>query len=260
MSSRMEEFDRLVEVMAQLRGPDGCPWDREQTHQTLKPYLLEECYEALEAVDARDDEKLCGELGDVLLQVVFHAQLAAERHRFNIRDVCNRIVEKLLYRHPHVFGDVEVSDSEQVLRNWEQLKRREREAPAQESALDGVPSVLPALKQATALQKKASRVGFDWDDVSGPVRKLHEELDEFSEARDDEDREAMTQELGDVLFALVNVARLLGIDSEDALRMASARFTQRFRYVEAKAAEAGRNLQEMSLQEMDKLWEEAKLG
>ncbi len=254
----MKEFDELVAIMGRLREPGGCPWDREQTHESLKPYLLEESYEALEAVDSGDALKLCAELGDVLLQVVFHARVAEEAGDFSICDVCKRINEKLIFRHPHVFGNVEVDDSREVVHNWEILKRQEQESAARVSALDGVPGTLPALKRAAALQKKASKVGFDWDDIDGPLAKVDEELRELADARQAEDAAAVADEFGDVLFALVNVARFLDVDSEDALRMACGRFSDRFRKVEEAAKQAGRELEDMSLEEMDELWDRAK--
>lgn len=254
----MKEFCELVETMRRLRGPGGCPWDQEQSHETLKPYLLEESYEALEAVDSEDPAKLCAELGDVLLQVVFHAQIAEENARFDIAAVCKRINDKLIYRHPHVFSDVQVSGSDQVVDNWEQLKRREKEAATRQSALDGIPAALPALMHATDVQKKAARVGFDWTDIEGPLEKIDEELGELQQARAGGDREQVIHELGDLLFAVVNVARFLKIDAEDALRMACRRFDARFREMEKQAAAQGRSLREMTLEQMDRLWEDAK--
>jgi tetrapyrrole methylase family protein/MazG family protein len=254
----MTEFDELIEIMQALRGPEGCPWDREQTHESLKPYLLEESYEALEAVDSGDPQKLCAELGDVLLQVVFHAQVGAEAGRFDIHDVCERINRKLRYRHPHVFGDVTVSGSDEVITNWEQLKRLEAETGKRESALDGIPHAMPALMRAQELQKKAARVGFDWEDVEGPLAKVEEELGELNMAREAELPAEITHEVGDLLFAVVNVARFLGVDAEDALRQSCQRFSGRFRQVEAAAKEAGRDLHGMELAEMDELWEAAK--
>lgn len=256
----MKQFDELVGIMARLRGPGGCPWDREQDHETLKPYLIEEAYEAVEAVDSGDSAKLCAELGDVLLQVVFHARVAEELGSFDIHAVCDRINEKLIYRHPHVFGDVEVTGSDEVLSNWERLKRAEKESASRESVLDGIPAVLPALKRAADMQKKASKVGFDWPDIEGPLEKVAEEQAELDQARASGDRTATAGEFGDLLFALVNVARFLDIDAEDALRMACDRFASRFRCVEQQAREMGRELSEMTLAEMDVLWERAKAG
>ena len=254
----MREFDDLVEIIARLRGPGGCPWDGEQTHETLKPYLLEECYEALEALDSGDAEALCGELGDVLLEITLHAQLGAEAGSFDISDVCQRISDKLVYRHPHVFGNVHVEDSDEVLANWEQLKRQERGDDPRTSVLDGIPRTLPALKRSTEVQKRASKVGFDWDEISGPVAKVAEELAELEEARAACDPEAIAQELGDVLFAVVNMARFLAVDSEDALRMTCDRFAERFRQMESEAVAAGRCVADMTLEELDELWEAIK--
>ena len=256
----MAEFDRLVEIVATLRSPEGCPWDREQDHASLRHYLLEEVYEVLEAADTSADEKLCGELGDVLLMVVMYAQIAAEQNGFSISDVIARITDKLIYRHPHVFGDVEVADSDEVVDNWEQLKQHEADAGPRESALDGVPKSLPALQQAQELQKKAARVGFDWDSIEGPWRKLFEEIEELQEAADSGTEEAVAHELGDLLLAVVNLARFLDVYAEDALRVGNRRFEQRFRQVEQQAAAAGRKLSEMTLEELDELWEQAKIA
>lgn len=249
----MDGFDELVRVMARLRAPDGCPWDAEQTHRSLRPYLLEEAYEALEAIDAQDWPRLCDELGDVLLQVVFHAQLAAERGDFDIDDVTAAIVTKLKRRHPHVFGDTTVSGSAEVVDRWEQLKREETGYQERESALDGIPRALPALQHAHKVQKRAARAGFDWDDIAGPRAKIDEELREVDEAG----AAAIEDEIGDLLFAVVNYARFRGVEPENALRRANARFARRFRAVEQAAGSAQR-LQEMDLAQMDELWEKAK--
>jgi tetrapyrrole methylase family protein/MazG family protein len=259
-ATRMDPFDRLVDIMARLRAPEGCPWDREQDHQSLKPYLLEEAYELLEAVDHGDSGTVCAELGDVLLQVVFHAQVAAEAGSFDIGDVCDRISEKLIHRHPHVFGTVEVRDSDEVVDNWEVLKRAEAETGPRESALDGVPAGLPALQRAQKLQRKAARVGFDWPDIQGPLDKVTEELGELEAEREAGVPEKLAWEIGDLLFAVVNVARFLHVDAEDALRMACRRFDSRFRQVEQQAAGSGRSLSQMTLPEMDALWDAAKRG
>ncbi len=249
----MERFDDLVRVMARLRSPDGCPWDGEQTHSSLRPYLIEETYEALEAIDQEDWARLCDELGDVLLQVVFHAQLAAERGDFDIEDVCDAIVTKLRRRHPHVFADTSVSGSDEVLDRWERLKREEEGYRERESALDGIPQSLPALQRAHKLQRRAARVGFDWDEVAGARAKVDEELREVDEATDD----AREEEIGDLLFAVVNLARFLGVEPEGALRRANERFGRRFRWVE-QAAGSPERLREMNLEQMDELWERAK--
>ncbi len=251
----MREFQRLVAIMARLRGPGGCPWDAQQTHESLREYMLEEVYEVLEAVEEGDLERLRGELGDLLLQVVFHAELAREAGHFDIEDVCRKICDKLEYRHPHVFGTVQVQDADEVLTNWERLKKQEAEHRDRTSALDGVPRALPALQQAAELQKKAAKVGFDWPEITGPLQKVHEELDELLHASTQREVEA---EFGDLLFAIVNCARFMKVDPEGALRAANGRFTRRFRHVEATAEAQGRSLHDMALEEMDELWEQAK--
>jgi len=255
-------LDPLVRVMARLRGPGGCPWDREQDHHSLKKYVIEEAYEVVEAIEAGDDQALVEELGDLLLQVVFHSQIASEEGRFGIDDVVQAITEKLIRRHPHVFGGASAPDAETVLANWEKLKQEERAAKGQggrpPSLLDGVPKSLPALMLAADVQKRAAKVGFQWDEVSGALDKVAEELDELARARAAGDRKKLFEEWGDLLFALVNVARYDGIDPEEALRRAAGKFAARFRHIEARAAENGRDLREMSLEEMDALWDEAK--
>lgn len=253
-------MEQLAEVMATLRSAGGCPWDRQQTHESLKRYLLEEAYEVLEAIDAQDSKRLAEELGDLLLQIVFHAQIASEQGAFDLEAVAERIVRKLERRHPHVFGEVTVEDAEEVLVNWERLKRDEPGYEDRRSALDGVPRWLPALMQAAEVQKRAARVGFDWSDVEGPLAKVSEELRELEVVRGGPgaDRGRLTDEVGDLLFAVVNVARWLGVDAEDALRLATARFRARFEAIERAAAEQGRELAAMSLAEMDQLWDRAK--
>ncbi len=252
-------FEAFHEVIARLRAPDGCPWDRKQTHKSLRKYLLEETYEALEAIDAEDWEALKEELGDVLLQVVLHSQIAWEEGEFTLPEVLYTVTTKIIRRHPHVFGDVEVDGVEQVLDNWAQIKAAERRAKGHEeepsSVLDGVPKGLPALAQAEALQRKAARVGFDWPDIEGVWAKVQEELDEVRRANTPEDRAA---ELGDLLFAVVNLARWYEVRPEDALREANGRFVRRFQAVEQAARRQGRDVASMSLQELDALWEAAK--
>ncbi len=260
-SSNRSPFVELVDIMARLRAPGGCPWDREQDHATLKPYLLEEAYEVLDAIDAGDDGELCAELGDVLLQVVFHAQVASEADRFTVDDVCQAIVDKLIRRHPHVFGDTAVDGAGDVLRNWEQIKLEERggapESPP--SALDGVPRPMPALLRAQRVQEKASRVGFDWESVDGALDKVSEEIEELRrECADGGPPERVTEEFGDLLFALVNVARFMKVVPEDALRGAVDKFDRRFRRVEEVFAQRGTNLRQATLEEMDTVWDEVK--
>lgn len=260
----------LLATMAKLRAPDGCPWDREQTHTSLKRYLIEETYELLDAIDAGDDAAFVDELGDVLLQVVFHAQIAAEAGRFTMKDVVDALHEKLIRRHPHVFGDAKADDAEAVSRLWAAVKQTEATpgAPAASgvvSMLDSISRSLPALMEAEKIQRRAARVGFEWDDVAGAWEKVREELNELHAAMTEPDTEpdadrraALEEEWGDVLFALVNVARYIGIDPELSLRAANGKFRRRFAYIETKAQQLGRPLDEMSLEEMDALWDESK--
>lgn len=254
--TRRHPLDPLVQVMARLRGPDGCPWDREQTHRSLRPYMLEEAYEAVEAIDAGDPAKLRDELGDVLLQVVFHAQMAREQGDFAIDDVVAAITAKLIRRHPHVFGDVNVSGSADVVRNWEAIKAAEQgDTPRPASLLAGMGKAHPALARAYAVQKKAAKVGFDWPDVGGALAKVAEELEEVRRAQSPAQAE---DEVGDLLFAAVNVSRMLGVDPEVALSGTVAKFMRRFAYIEAEASRLGRNLEDMTLAEMDAIWAAAK--
>jgi len=250
-------FQALQEVVARLRAPDGCPWDRAQTHASLRPELLEETYEVLEALDSDDPQRLKEELGDLLLQIALHQQIATEEGEFRPPEIISHLVEKLVRRHPHVFGDSKVEGPEEVLRNWEAIKRAEREVEgeAEKSVLDGVTHSLPALARAQALQERAARVGFDWKDVAGVLRKVEEELQEFQAAETARDQE---NEIGDLLFSLVNLARWLGVDAESALREANDRFVARFKEIEARAAEQGRAITDYSLEELDAFWEAAK--
>jgi tetrapyrrole methylase family protein/MazG family protein len=258
-------MQRLTDLMAGLRGPDGCPWDREQTHQSLKPCVIEETYEVLEAIEAQNPDKLCEELGDLLLQVVFHAQLAAEQGQFTMADVINGISDKLVRRHPHVFGETQVTGVAGVLENWEKIKKQEYQAERQ-SALDGVPQGLPALMQAEKLQHKAAKVGFDWGDLEGPLAKTKEELAEFEEVLTpgkvpevgSAEWERIEDEFGDILFSLVNVGRFLKINPEMALRRTMNKFTTRFHFMEQEAQKNGKTLSDLDLAELDQLWEQAK--
>lgn len=295
-----DPFRRLVAIMERLLDPDGCPWDREQTHESLKPYVIEEAYEVCEAVDAGDAEALREELGDLALQVVFHAALARREKAFDIDDVMSEICAKLIRRHPHVFGDVDVEGAQGVLRNWEQIKREEKERKAREraaaangeanaasappphglqaddaggaasapptaapagpvpSALDGVPRALPALTRATRVQEKAARIGFDWDRTEEVWKKVEEELRELREAEASGDTKHISEELGDLLFALVNLSRFLGVHAEESLQLTNNKFIRRFRRVETFARARGLDLSRMTLPEMDALWDEAK--
>lgn len=270
-------FDRLVRIMAALRAPGGCPWDRKQTHESLKPYLLEETYEVLETIDDQDMIKLREELGDLLLQVLFHAQIATEEGRFTVEDVMALLADKLIRRHPHVFeksaAEQETLSPEEVYGRWEQIKKQEREAAGRtQSVLDGVPKTLPALLRAYQVQARASRVGFDWPDsregIAQVLAKIEEECRELRAAASAGRRgveggqggpqDPITAEFGDVLFSMVNLARKLAVNPEDALRLATGRFIDRFHYIEEKAGHAGRTLDGMTLEEMDRLWAEAK--
>lgn len=255
-----EQFDALVQIMERLRADNGCPWDREQTRETLKPFLIEEAYEVVEAIDEGDPKHLMEELGDLLFQVVFHAQVAAERREFTIGQVLAATADKMVRRHPHVFGDSTASTTREVLEQWEELKREERNAVAAipASALDGVPRELPGLLRAQRLQDKASRTGFDWPEISGAMAKVEEELGELKEAIGSAVPEAVEEELGDVLFSLVNLARFLNLSAEDAIRKSITRFATRFQYMEEAVQGDGRRLKEMSIEEMNRLWEEAK--
>jgi len=266
-----EWFERLVALQARLRAPNGCPWDREQTHATLRTYLIEEAYEVLDAMKSGDDAKFANEMGDLLLQVVFHSQIATEEGRFTVADVIREVHEKMVRRHPHVFGEKRAKDAAEVLRNWEQIKAQER-AGAQErqehgeaekkeqrkSLLDGVPRGLPATMEGLQLTRKASRAGFDWDNAAGVFEKLREEFAELLRASDEKDAAKMEEEMGDLLFAGVNLARFLQVDPEIALKNANAKFARRFREMERRSAENGQAFGDVARAEKEKLWEAAK--
>ncbi len=245
-------LDRLREIVARLRSPDGCPWDREQTHESLKPHLLEECYEVIDSIDSKNDTELKEELGDILLQVVLHSQIAAEDFRFDFDEVASLIAEKLVHRHPHVFGTNRLPDSEAVLQQWDSLKRLEK--ANRQSILDGVPKALPALARAQKLQTKAARVGFDWSDADGAWRKVLEEVNEVAAASNDE----LAEEIGDLLFAIVNFVRKNKLDAEQILNRATKKFHDRFREMERLASERDLDFVRLSLDQMEQLWSEAK--
>lgn len=260
-------FGKLREIIAKLRSPEGCPWDREQTHRSLRKYFIEETFEALEAIDEEDMDALRDELGDVLLQIMLHAQIAEEEGTFDISDVIAALSEKMVRRHPHVFGDVRADGVEDVLSNWQAIKAQERAESGREeppaSVLDVVPSGLPALMKAAALQKKAAKVGFDWDRPSGIAEKIIEELREFEEVLAQEEgapgrEDRLHEEMGDLLFAVVNLARFLGIDPEEALAGANRKFSQRFRYMEEKLRLRGKSFDQTGIDEMERYWQEAK--
>ena len=259
-SSAGEKFQLLVDLMARLRAPGGCPWDREQTFDTIKPYLLEETYEVLDAIDARDWAELPGELGDLLLQSVFFSQMAAEENLFGIDDALDAINQKLVRRHPHVFGEETASTGDDVRKIWSEVKARENRDKPAAGLLDGVPRALPSLVEAQQITSRAATAGFDWADAGQVLEKLHEELAEFDGARRSGSREELEDELGDLLFVLVNLARFVKVDPEQALRKTNAKFRRRFGYVEQKLAERGSSPAESDIDEMESLWQQAKSG
>ncbi len=254
MENSGKKFIELIEIMARLRGPDGCPWDKEQSYKDIAAHTLEETYEVLQTIDLGNYDALREELGDLILQVVFYAQIASEEGRFTISDVLDGITKKLIHRHPHVFGDCKVSGAGEVLRQWEQLKKKE----GKKTVLGGVPTALPALLKAFRIGEKTSRVGFDWPDVEGILAKVDEEAKELHEAKTNNDKEAVDHEYGDLLFTLANLGRFLGLDPEGSLRRATERFTSRFNRVEEYAGEEKVALKDLSAQKWDELWERAK--
>jgi tetrapyrrole methylase family protein / MazG family protein len=253
-----ESFLHLVQIAATLRGDHGCVWDKEQTYGSIKPFLLEESYEVMAAIDEDDSDHVKEELGDLLFQIIFLAQIAAEEKKFDVGDVIETICAKLIRRHPHVFGEETITNSQEVLARWEKIKQDVEGRSRKESLLDGVSQQLPGLLRAYRIQEKAARVGFDWDHADQVLEKVREEIAEFETAFSRKDSQEMEDELGDVFFALVNMARFIQIDPDRALSRAIARFMSRFRFIENKARERGKDLMEMSLQEMDELWKEAK--
>lgn len=258
MNQEHTDFERLLGIMKKLRGPGGCPWDAEQTHESLTRYLLEETYEVIEAIDARSPEHLKEELGDLLLQPIFHAAIAEEAGQFDISDVINTLSEKLIRRHPHVFADLVITDSSAQIENWERIKKDEK-GSERTSALSGVPPGLPALLKAHKITEKASRVGFDWNHSDQVFAKVMEELHEFEEAWAGGNQQRMEEELGDLLFAIVNLGRFLSLNPEEALRKTIGRFQKRFSYIEDALQQQGRHPGEATLEEMDALWEQAKI-
>ena len=261
-----EKFARFVELIARLRAPGGCPWDREQTHESLKPMLIEEAYETIEAIDEKDDDEFAGELGDLLLQVVFHAQIGIEEDRFTIADVIERVSSKMIRRHPHVFGEDTSQTSQEVLRNWEAIKEAElvakgKKPDADGSMLDSVSKNMPALMEAFQMTTKVSRVDFDWPNVGEVLEKLDEEVHELKQeiARDTTSHQAIADEVGDLLFVAVNVARLLGVDPESALKASNRKFRRRFRHIEDRLREQGRKPADSDHVEMNRYWDEAKM-
>jgi tetrapyrrole methylase family protein/MazG family protein len=254
-----EEFVKLYEAIKMLRSPEGCPWDREQTHESLKQYAIEETYELIEAIESSNMDKVEDELGDVMLQVLLHSEIASESELFDVADVCRRHREKLQRRHPHVFSDVEVDGIDEIWKNWETIKRAEKGNEHRKSALDGVPDHLPALMKANKIGKKAARHGFDWPDILPVLDKLQEEAIELREAMESEDSDKIKEEIGDLLFSVVNIARHVDVDPEEALRQTTDKFRRRFIQIEEYALSQGRELRDMTLQEMDAIWDEVKL-
>ncbi len=252
-----DNFTHAMEIMRRLRAPGGCPWDAEQSHESLKRYLIEECYEVIEAIDKNDDMLLKEELGDLLLQPLFHASIAEERGAFTINDVLETLADKLIRRHPHVFGDQEIRTSNEQVANWEKIKKEEK-GGERKSALSGVPPHLPSLMKAQKITEKAARVGFDWEHTDAVYAKVLEELHELEETIADGNEERMEAELGDLLFAIVNLGRFLSINPEEALRKTINRFESRFSHIEETLHSRGVNLKDTSTEEMELLWEEAK--
>ena len=261
---RYADIQKIVNLVEQLRGEEGCPWDKEQTKETLKPMLIEETYEVLDALDSTNPMELKEELGDLLFQIVFHAQIAFEKAEFHLADVIDRLHEKMVRRHPHIFGNANLKTAQDVLKNWEDIKAAEKGIEStscpdsEKSLLNGMPSRLPALHRAYQITAKASRVGFDWPDLEGILQKLREEASEILEAQSQQDPLKIKDEVGDLLFAAVNISRFLGIDPETALRSSNDKFERRFRYIETAIKRDGRELKNASLSEMDALWNEAK--
>ena len=260
-SSTGDKFERLVRIMAQLRAPGGCPWDREQTFDTIKPYLMEEAYEVMDSIDARDWPGLADELGDLMLQAVFFAQMAAEENRFTIGDSLDAISEKLIRRHPHIFGTGDARTADDVKKRWDEIKVEERrnKGEKEKPLLDKVPRSLPALVEAQHLTSRAATVGFDWQTPEQVLEKLHEELNELADARTGASPGEIEGEVGDLLFVLVNLARFLKVDAEQALRKTNAKFRRRFGHVESTLQSAGSSLQQSNLEQMEELWQQAKL-
>ena len=253
LPAELDQFATLASIIARLRAPDGCPWDRKQTHASLRENLLAECNEVLDALDSADSGKLRAELGDLLMQIVLHSQIATEAGEFELADVINGINTKLIHRHPHIFGSKEVKDADEVAHNWEALKQEERGADT--SILDSVPRQMPALAYSQEVQRRVAHAGFDWEDISGVIDKLAEEVEEFQQADNQEEK---AREFGDLLFTMVNIARRLGVDSEATLREASHRFYKRFTYMEELCRHRGLSFDKLSFDEQNALWEEAK--
>lgn len=253
------EFSDLIDIMAYLRSDEGCVWDKDQNHDSLKKYLIEETYEVLEVIDLKDKKRLCEELGDLLLQVIFHAQIAKEDGEFNINDVITAVCRKMILRHTHVFGDDKAETPDEVVDNWEAIKKKEKGVKNHTSLLKDVPSNLPSLMRSYKVQQKAAQIGFDWEDIEDAFNKVDEEIKELRDVYKSKNVERITDEIGDVFFSLVNVCRFLKIQPELALTSTIKKFIERFEYIEEKSSVAGKKLEDMELSEMDELWNEAKI-
>ncbi len=251
----MEDF---VDILKQLRGENGCPWDIEQTHESLKPCLIEEAYEVVDAIDKKDKESLREELGDLLLQVIFHANLAEEKGWFDLKDIIESVSEKMIYRHPHVFSDSNAKNLSQALTTWEKMKKNEKKIFSYTQTMKDIPEVLPALMRSYKVQKKAADAGFDWDSIEGAFEKIKEEMGELMEISNCQNHKKKREEVGDLLFSIVNASRFLNIEPEDALRSTIRKFISRFSYIETSVKRSGKELKEMNLDEMETLWEESK--
>jgi tetrapyrrole methylase family protein/MazG family protein len=251
-------FDRLVDVVAMLRSKNGCPWDLAQTHESLKADLIEEAYELIEAIDAKVPKKICDELGDLLMQVMLHSQIATDRNEFGVDEVIENLTEKLVRRHPHVFGSVVATDENEVLENWEEIKRGEDGNKDRKSSLDGLPHSLPSLQRAEKIQKKASRAGFDWDKTEDVLPKLQEEIDEIEESIRNDDITEIEMEIGDLLFSVVNLCRFLNVQPEEALRKSTRKFADRFQRMETTLERTNKTFKDYDLSTLDQIWEQVK--
>ena len=251
-------FDRLVDVVAMLRSKNGCPWDLAQTHESLKADLIEEAYELIEAIDAKVPKKICDELGDLLMQVMLHSQIATDRNEFSVDEVIENLTEKLVRRHPHVFGSVVATDENEVLENWEEIKRGEEGNKDRKSSLDGIPHSLPSLQRAEKIQKKASRAGFDWDTTEDVLPKLQEEIDEIEESIRNDDITEIEMEIGDLLFSVVNLCRFLNVQPEEALRKSTRKFVDRFQRMETALERTNKKFKDYDLSTLDQIWEQVK--
>ncbi|PIR00920.1 MAG: nucleoside triphosphate pyrophosphohydrolase [Nitrospinae bacterium CG11_big_fil_rev_8_21_14_0_20_45_15] len=253
-----KEFQKLAEIVDVLMSEKGCPWDRVQTRETLKPYLVEECYETLEALDENDPEKIKDELGDLMYQILFHSKISEQNDEFGIADVVRTISEKMVRRHPHVFDQASAETPDEVVDQWEKIKKTEKASSQRDSVLSGIPVHLPALARSQKLQKKAAKCGFDWKKIDDVFLKLDEEVEEFKQALRTGDEESASEELGDILFVLVNIAKFKKIDAEESLRQTNQKFIRRFQYIEEQASRQKRNLKDLSLDEMEAHWQDAK--